>query len=452
MGKSVSVMLGRGSLAHNNRVFSTENVNPTLTPYNVVFIRQKLKDAYQEIFGEALEQYNQKQKRNDRKIPDYLEHIRHSGNGEKVYHELVVQVGNHNDTRIGSTDADLAKEILTQYYHEFLERNPNMRVFNAVLHMDEADGTPHLHINFIPIAIGQKRGLETKNSMRQALEQQGFDFQPTYVPPENIVSTSYDKRTPKIGGGRWLEAERAALGAVLARNGIEWDKRSIHREHLTVKEYKTCAELMEKAIQETPHATMETRVPTRPMRLAGVKEDEIVVRLSSVEALQQENTALRAQAELDQETIRRMDKEKAKTDAFVHRHIKSASVVRERAEKEAAAVKQQYSAGTAEKYNALTQKYNQLVGAYQQAKTRCNAVEEENSQLKATIPQQIEKAVEDATSPLQQKNNQLHIELERWKQTATDLQERVRSLCQTLVDTMRAVLTLKYKFSDKSPR
>ena len=69
-----------------------------------------------------------------------------------------------------------AKGILTQYYHNFVQRNPNMRVFNAVIHMDEADETPHLHIDFIPIATGQKRGPEMKNSMRQAWQQQGFDF------------------------------------------------------------------------------------------------------------------------------------------------------------------------------------------------------------------------------------------------------------------------------------
>ncbi len=72
MGKSVSVTMGKGSLGHNNRRFHTKNVDPALTPQNVVFVCQELKDAYQEIFGEAQERYNQKQKRNDRKIPDYL--------------------------------------------------------------------------------------------------------------------------------------------------------------------------------------------------------------------------------------------------------------------------------------------------------------------------------------------------------------------------------------------
>ena len=113
MGKSVSVTLGKGSLGHNNRRFHTKNVDPSLTPQNVVFVHQELKDAYREIFGEALERYNQKQKRNDRKIPDYLEHIQKSKNGEKAFHELVVQVGDRNDTGIRTADAAKAKDILT---------------------------------------------------------------------------------------------------------------------------------------------------------------------------------------------------------------------------------------------------------------------------------------------------------------------------------------------------
>lgn len=275
-----------------------------------------------------------------------------------------------------------------------------MRVFNAVLHMDEPDGTPHLHIDFVPVAMGQKRGLEIKNSMRQALEQQGFDFQPTYVNTDRSISVSYGTPKPKIGGGRWLDAERTALGAVLQQNGIEWDKHGTHREHMTVKEYKACAEIMAKTIQETPPAAMEMREPTRPMRLAGVKDDEVVVRRNSIEELKQENSSLRAQAELDREVIRRIDKEKTTTDAIVRRSIKSASIAEERAEKEVAAAKQKYSAGTAEKYNTLVQKYHQLADAFTKVKTGFEVLEQQKLHLQSDIPKQIEKAVADAINPL----------------------------------------------------
>ena len=446
MGKTASVMLGRGSLAHNNRAFFTENVDPALTPDNITFVKQKLRDAYQEIFGDALERYNQKQKRNDRKIPDYYEHIRQSKNGEKLYQELVVQVGNRCDTGIGSPDAETAKDILSQYYHDFVSRNPNMRVFNAVLHMDEPDGTPHLHINFIPIATGQKRGLETKNSMRQALQQQGFDFQPTYVVP-NAVSASYGEKTPNIGGGRWLDAERAALGNSLKQRGISWDKQGAHREHLSVSEYKACAEIVEKKIRDMPPTELEPREPNRAMRLAGVKADEVIASRFAIETLQQENTVLRAQAELDRAAKQAADREKASFDAHIQRVYKAAA----EKERQADALQARYSQGIAENYQALGRKYAMLFQSSAQLKRRCDAAEQSYHKLEAAIPEQVKTAVDEATRPLQEESSRLQSELERWQQKAVGLQAAVHNLCQTIHDIMRAVFTLKYSYQDKSP-
>lgn len=143
---------------NNNRWFHTKNVAPALTPQNVVFVRQELKNAYREIFGEALERCNQKQKRNDRTIPDYLKHIQKSKNSENVFYELVVQMGNRNDTDICTADSAKAKDILTDYYHEFASRNPNMKIFNAVLYMDEPDGTPHLYISLSLLPPARSEG------------------------------------------------------------------------------------------------------------------------------------------------------------------------------------------------------------------------------------------------------------------------------------------------------
>ena len=66
----------------------------------------------------------------------------------------------------------IAIEILEQYAKTFQERNPNLYLFNCVMHLDEA--TPHLHIDYIPVAHGYKTGMETRNSLTKALQQMGF--------------------------------------------------------------------------------------------------------------------------------------------------------------------------------------------------------------------------------------------------------------------------------------
>lgn len=48
-----------------------------------------------------------------------------------------------------SEEGQLAAAVLDEYMKGFQERNPQLRVFSAHLHMDEA--TPHLHIDFVTI-------------------------------------------------------------------------------------------------------------------------------------------------------------------------------------------------------------------------------------------------------------------------------------------------------------
>ena len=102
----------------------------------------------------------------------------------------------------------------------FEEQNPYLFVFNATLHMDEA--TPHLHIDFIPFTINSKRGLDTRVSMKKALEQQGFKG-----------TGRSDTETMA-----WLQSEKESLASIMERHGIEWEQQGNEREHLSVLEYK----------------------------------------------------------------------------------------------------------------------------------------------------------------------------------------------------------------------
>ncbi|MCM1167472.1 MAG: plasmid recombination protein, partial [Ruminococcus sp.] len=171
MKKTISIRIGKGSISHNNRKFVAKNIDEKRVKDNVVLCNVALKETYDDLFGAALTEYNAKQKRKDRRIENYLDHIE-NGKQEKPFYELIFQIGNKDDTPCGSADAQTAVEVLQEYYKGFVERNSHIRVFNAVIHLDEA--TPHLHVDFVPFATEQKRGLSTRNSLSGALEQQGF--------------------------------------------------------------------------------------------------------------------------------------------------------------------------------------------------------------------------------------------------------------------------------------
>ena len=216
---SISIELGKGVLDHNNRKFIAENVDRERTKNNVEFKNISLEEAYHILFDNALQSYNDRQKRADRKIDNYLEHIQKSKQ-EKPFYEIIIQVGNHNDMGIGSRNESIAKAILEEYMLSFEEQNPYLFVFNATLHMDEA--TPHLHIDFIPFTTDSKRGLDTRVSMKKALEQQGFKG-----------TGRSDTETMA-----WLQSEKESLASIMERHGIEWEQQGNEREHLSVLEYK----------------------------------------------------------------------------------------------------------------------------------------------------------------------------------------------------------------------
>ncbi len=69
----------------------------------------------------------------------YMEQIKNSKNGEKLFYENIVQVGNMFDSHIDSSQGQVCKKVLNDYMHNFEKRNPNLYVFNAVLHLDEQE-------------------------------------------------------------------------------------------------------------------------------------------------------------------------------------------------------------------------------------------------------------------------------------------------------------------------
>ena len=212
-------MVGKGSVNHNSRKFKAENVDGERSHFNIDYCNENIKKVYHKLFDEALQRYNEKQTRSDRRIDNYYEKIRNSKQ-EKPFHELILQIGDKENMGAGSENGNLARQVLDEYYQQFQKRNPNLYVFSAHLHMDEA--TPHLHIDFVPFTTGSKRGLDTRVSLKQALAKQGFK-----------------------GGSRgdtewsqWVQSEKEQLSAVMERHGIEWEHKGTHEKHLSVLDYK----------------------------------------------------------------------------------------------------------------------------------------------------------------------------------------------------------------------
>ncbi len=212
-------MVGKGSVNHNSRKFKAENVDGSRTHLNIDYCNENIKKVYHELFDKALERYNSKQTRADRIIENYYEKIRNSKQ-EKPFHELILQIGDKENMSAESENGQLAREVLDEYYRGFQERNPQLKVFSAHLHMDEA--TPHLHIDFVPFTTGSKRGLDTRVSLKQALSAQGFKG-----------GTRGDTEW-----NQWVSAEKSALAFVMERHGIEWEHKGTHEKHLSVLDYK----------------------------------------------------------------------------------------------------------------------------------------------------------------------------------------------------------------------
>lgn len=243
--RTISFMTGKGSLNHNSRKFHAKNTDPKRTHWNVEYCNEDIKDVYHELFDEALKRYNDKQTRKDRKIDDYYEKIR-SGKQEKLFHEVIIQIGDKDNMGSETVEGQLAAKVLDEYMKGFQERNPTLRVFAAHLHLDEA--TPHLHIDFIPYVTGSKRGLDTRVSLKQALSVLGFKG-------GTRMETELNQ---------WVAAEKEQLASIMLEHGIEWEQKGTHEKHLSLLDFekqerakKVAALEEQKADLEEHNATMQ---------------------------------------------------------------------------------------------------------------------------------------------------------------------------------------------------
>ena len=259
-------MMGKGSVSHNTRTFSAKNVDKERTKYNVEFCHLDIKKIYHELFDDALERYNAKQKRSDRKIDDYYEKIRQSKQ-EKLFHEVILQIGNKDDTNAKSEEGQLAKDILIEFMEDFQKRNPNLYVFSAHLHMDEE--TPHIHIDFVPFIRNSKRGLDTRVSLKGALAEQGFKG-------GTRSATEWNQ---------WMESEKQELSKVAERYGVRWKQLGTHNKHLSVLDF-------EKQERAKEVEKLEKAVSSNKAELSHIIYQQVLAE-NEMEKIRQENETVR---------------------------------------------------------------------------------------------------------------------------------------------------------------
>ena len=288
--RSISGRIDKGSVSHNNREFIAPNVDRSRIKEDITIVREDIHAVYHELFDKALVEYNAKQNHKDRRIKNYYEHI-HRGKQEKPFYELIFQIGNRDDTPCGTAEAALATKALKDFVKGFQERNTHIRVFNAVIHLDEE--TPHVHINFIPFATDQKRGLSTRNSLTKALEQQGF------------IGQGKTKTCTKL----WVESEKEQLAAVMQGYGIEWEKLGTHEQHLDVLDYKKKMRAREVAVLENKVEVTNHIIEARQQilddadRVIGELDKEYAAKSEAVEQLDSEITNKTAELESTSEQL-----------------------------------------------------------------------------------------------------------------------------------------------------
>lgn len=257
MGR-ISMPQGKGSQLHNKRAYESigrdipEHIDSLRTHENVTLVDIPIKQAYDELFGEALAAYNAKQKRSDRKIDDYCEHIKKSKNGEKLFYEDVVQWGSVSDFTDEKT-RQTAKKCLIEYVNGFEERNPCLKLIGAYIHMDEA--SPHLHLDYIPVATGYKRGLSVRNSFSKALHEMGFKQDPETRKDNAAV--------------QWKKHERAVFGDICAAHGLEVEEERAARGSLSVDEYKEARDKMLEPIKQEMQPYQDLEIATNEVDIKG---------------------------------------------------------------------------------------------------------------------------------------------------------------------------------------
>ncbi len=389
--KTISFPKGKGHLTHNNREFICNNVVPERTAWNRIYIQEPLKDAYEKCFGQALRDYNAAQKRKDRQKDDYLKEIENSGNKEKAFYENIVQIGKKTDTPVTdengmlTEEAKAAIEVLDRYAKTFQERNPNLYLFNCVMHLDEA--TPHLHIDYIPVAHGYKNGMKTRNSLTKAFQQMGF---------AKAVSRKQNETVA------WQEREREYLTELCREQGIEIEVLGVQRDNLSLSEYKAVMREVEELEQQA--VVLDKRNESLEQQNDDLAQKTAELR-GQVQEMEVQNNELVLQAQKLTEQIEEAEeKEKAAKEVLAKHDLRaetfkmiSKEVAAETKSMKSVAVPMTNLFGSEEYVKVKKSDWNKILDAFSKAVSRNHLLEKYEKKISnleqkiAALTEQVEK-------------------------------------------------------------
>lgn len=362
---TASIAKGRGYLNHNDRSInrvSEKSWDPELSRNNIICRNIPIQDAYEQLFGKALSEYNQRQidvNHPERQIKNYYEHISRSKQ-EKPFYEFVVAFGNMDDK-----DTDIypaLQRCLSTYVVDFEERNPNFKVFQKIVHLDEK-GIDHAHIDFIPVSTHNKRGLSVKNSFRGALKEMGY--------------------TGKTAFLDWRQSEEKYMAEIMERHGLKFERGSGRDEHLNVRQYQAEAREINRLAQQK----------LKNMELPSIPEPEIktnpITKSESVKLSKAEFDNIKQVIEYQQTQITSLEAQKSDLSAKLKNVEHKLDTARKKPymrENETLTQNLQnesdFSEKLTKKYENLNNQYIDLFKGYKKLEKENNSLHKENNDLK----------------------------------------------------------------------
>ncbi|MCM1316404.1 MAG: plasmid recombination protein [Prevotella sp.] len=240
----------------NEKVVSKErHIDPN--GIHETWIDEPIRQAYERLFGESVLNYNNKQTRADRKIDSYYNTICKDKKKHPVY-EMIIGVYGKSEDGSPICSSEQGKAIMQKFVEDWSKRNPNLELIGAYYHADE-DGEPHVHLDYVPVAHGYTRGMETQTGLVKALGEQGFEkngratAQIQWEKRENDYLTSLCEDIgltvihPQIEGRKHIETQTFKLQKQIEELRTETAKlKNAHSEDLLEKS-KFLKGIMEKA-------------------------------------------------------------------------------------------------------------------------------------------------------------------------------------------------------------